>query len=154
MFVSLQDQEIPAIESAIKEHAQLSCSCSLVNGSFNDSSQSCSNNILSFSTTFIYAASNGLFTASKIVKQLERDFSQGRNTTLTVNGQQLTVTDNTSQKENNNGILTGLFFAGFISAAILFGIIIIIVMLVYIGYHNYKNYFNFLQCFAVKIKKG
>ena len=64
------------------------------------------------------------------------------------------MTDNTSQKENNNGILTGLFFAGFISATILCGIIIIIVMLVYIGYHNYKNYFNFLQCFAVKIKKG
>ena len=131
MFVSLQDPHIPAIESAIKEHAQLSCSCSLINASFKESSQSCSNNILTFSTTFIYAASNGLLTASEIVEQLERDFSQGKNTTLTVNGQQLTVKDNVSQEENNNGILAGLFFAGFISATILCGIIIIIIMSVY-----------------------
>ena len=131
MFVSLQDPHTLAIESAIKEHAQLSCSCSLINASFKESSQSCSNNILTFSTTFIYAASNGLLTASEIVEQLERDFSQGKNTTLTVNGQQLTVKDNVSQEENNNGILAGLFFAGFISATILCGIIIIIIMSVY-----------------------
>ena len=72
MFVSLQDHDIPAIQSAIKEHAQLSCSCSLVNASFTESSQSCSNNNLTFSTTFIYAASNGLLIASEIVEQLER----------------------------------------------------------------------------------
>ena len=70
MFVSLQDHHIPVIESAIKGHAQLFCSCSLDNASFKESSQSCSNNILTFSSTFIYAASNGLLTASEIVKQL------------------------------------------------------------------------------------
>ena len=128
MFVFLKDHHIPAIESAIKEHAQLSCSCLLVNASFKESSQSCSNNILTFSSTFIYAASDGLLTASEIVEQLEKDFSQGKNTTLIVNGQQLTVNDDVSQKENNNGILAGLFFAGFISAIILCGIIIIIIM--------------------------
>ena len=119
------------MESAIKERAQLSCSCSLVNGSFNDSSQLCSNNNLTFSTTFIYSSSNGLLTASEIVEQLKTDFSQGRNTTLIVNGQKLKVitSTNLNQKENNNiGILTGLFFAGFISATILCGIIIIIIM--------------------------
>ena len=91
MFVSLQDPHIPAIESAIKEHDQLSCSCSLINASFKESSQSCTNNILTFSSTFIYAASDGLLTASEIVKQLETDFSQGRNTTLIVNEQKLTL---------------------------------------------------------------
>ena len=148
MFVSLKDHHIPAIESAIKEHAQLSCSCSLVNASFKESSQSCSNNILTFSSTFIYAASNGLLTSSEIVEQMERDFSQGKNTTLRVNGQQLTVTDNISQKENNNGILAGLFFAGFIGATILCGIINIIIMLVYRSNHNYKKLLKFSTVFC------
>ena len=119
MFVSLQDQHIPAIESAIKEHAQLSCSCSLVNASFKESTQSCSNNILSFSSTFIYAASNGLLTSSEIVEQMERDFSPGRNTTLTVNGQQLTAINEMNESCSNsiNGrVLTGLFFIGFVTA--------------------------------------
>ena len=119
MFVSLQDHHIPAIESAIKEHAQLSCSCSLVNASFKESTQSCSNNILSFSSTFIYAASNGLLTSSEIVEQMERDFSPGRNTTLTVNGQQLTAINEMNESYSNSingGVLTGFFFIGFVTA--------------------------------------
>ena len=119
MFVSLQDRHIPAIESAIKEHAQLFCSCSLVNASFKESTQSCSNNILSFSSTFIYAASNGLLTSSEIVEQMERDFSPGRNTTLTVNGQQLTAINEMNESYSNSingGVLTELFFIGFVTA--------------------------------------
>ena len=127
MFVSLQDHHIPAIESAIKEHAQLSCSCSFVNASFTESSQSCSNNILTFSSTFIYAASNGLFTASKIVEQIEKDFSPGKNTTLTVNGSQLTAINEMKESCSNSingGILTGLFFIGFVTAILCVMIVI------------------------------
>ena len=128
MFVSLQDQHIRAIESAIKEHTQLSCSCSLVNGSFKENSQSCSNNILSFSSTFIYAASNGLVTSSEIVEQMEKDFSPGRNTTIIiVNGHQLTAINEMKESCNNNingGVLTGLFFIGFVTGILCVMIVI------------------------------
>ena len=122
-----RDQEIPAIESAIKEHAQLSCSCSLVNASFKESSQSCSKNILSFSSTFIYAASNGLLTSSTIVEQLEKDFSPGRNTTLIVNRQQLTAINEMKESCSNSingGVLTGFFFIGFVTAILCVMIVI------------------------------
>ena len=67
--------EDSSIEESIKRRAWLSCSCDLIGFVFTDSSQTCSNNILSFSTTLSYATDDGSITASYIIALLMADLN-------------------------------------------------------------------------------
>ena len=111
----------------------MSCSCDLIGCVFTNSSQTCSNNILSFSTTLSYAIDDGSITASYIIALLMADANNGMNTSLVIDGQIVSVVSDQSfftssiMFSSNTGLMIGLPFIGFAVAALISVIIIIVI---------------------------
>ena len=103
----------------------MSCSCDLIGSVFTNSSQTCSNNIVSFSTTLSYATDDGSITASYIIALLMADLNNGKNTSLVIDGQSVSIV---SESLSNVGPMVGMFIGGFSIAAIISGVIIIVLM--------------------------
>ena len=89
----------------------MSCSCDLIGSVFTNSSQTCFNNILSFSTTLSYATDDGFITASYIIALLMADINNGRNTSLVIDAQSMNIISDElcSNTSLNNGRNTSLF---------------------------------------------
>ena len=112
----------------------MSCSCDLIGFVFTNSSQTCSNNILSFSTTLSYATDDGSITASYIIALLMVDLNNGMNTSLVVDGQNVSVVSDklfstssvTVMFSSDTGLFIGLPFIGF-AVAVISGIIITVI---------------------------
>ena len=111
----------------------MSCSCDLIGSVFTNSSQTCSNNILSFSTTLSYATDDGSITASYIIALLMADLNNGKNTLFVVDGQSVSVVSDNSFStssvmcSSDTGLMIGLLFIGFVVGAIISGIIITVI---------------------------
>ena len=108
----------------------MSCSCDLIGSVFTNSSQTCSNNILSFSTTLSYANDDGSITASYIIALMLADLNNGKNTSLVIDGQSVYVVNDMSSSvmfSSNTGLMIGLPFIGFAVAALISGIIITVI---------------------------
>ena len=112
----------------------MSCSCDLIGSVFTNSSQTCSNNILSFSTTLSYATDDGFITASYIIALLMADLiNNGKNTSLVVDGQSVSIVSNKSFSTSSvmftssTGLMIGLLIIGFVVGALISGIIITLI---------------------------
>ena len=132
----------------------MSCSCDLIGSVFTNSSQTCFNNILSFSTTLSYATDDGFITASYIIAQLMADLNNGRNTSLVIDAQSMNIISDElcsnaslnngslvidaqsidiiidelcSNASSNAGVMIGLPLVGFAVAAMISGIIITVI---------------------------
>ena len=109
------------------------CSCDLIGSVFTNSSQTCSNNTLSFSTTLSYATDDGSITASYIIALLMADVNNEMNTSLVIDGQIVSVVNDqfflTSSVmfSSDTGLMIGLPFIGFAVAALIGGIIITVI---------------------------
>ena len=104
----------------------MSCSCDLIGSVFTNSSQTCSNNILSFSTTLSYATDDGSITSSYIIALLMADLNNGKNTSLVIDGQSINIISD--KKSLLNWLMVVLPFAGFVVGTIISGIIFIMLM--------------------------
>ena len=100
---------------------------------FTNSSQTCSNNTLSFSTTLNYATDDGSITASYIIALLMADLNNGKNTSLVIDGQRISISNDKSSSavssSTDTGLMIGLPFIGFSVAAALCGVIICAVLM-------------------------
>ena len=113
----------------------MSCSCDLIGSVFTNSSQTCSNSILSFSTTLSYATDDGSITASYIIALLMTDLNNGRNTSLVIDGQSIDIISDKLYSNasvmhicsSNTGLMIGLLLVGFAVGAIISGIIITVI---------------------------
>ena len=106
----------------------MSCTCDLIGSVFTNSIQTCSNNIVSFSTTLSYATDDGSITASYIIALLMADL---KNTLLVIDGQSIDVISDKSpsaMSSSNVGPTIGMFIGGFSIAAIISGVIMIVLM--------------------------
>ena len=114
----------------------MSCSCDLIGSFFTSSSQTCSNNILSFSTTLSYATDDGSITASYIIALLMADLNNEKNTSLVIDGQSISISNDKPSSavspsicSSFTGIMIGLPFVGFSVAVALCGVIICAVLM-------------------------
>ena len=105
----------------------MSCSCDLIGSIFTNSSQTCSNNILSFSTTLSYATNDGSITASYIIALLMADLNNGKNTSLVIDGQNINIIIYI-KSPLNTWLMVVLPFAGFAVGIIISGIVFIMLM--------------------------
>ena len=109
----------------------MSCSCDLIGSAFTNSSQTCSNNILSFSTTLSYATNDGSITASYIIALLNlvADLNNGKNTSLLViDGQNINIISD-KKSPLNTWLMVVLPFAGFAVGTTISGIIFIMLIM-------------------------
>ncbi|XP_019850237.1 PREDICTED: uncharacterized protein LOC109580996 [Amphimedon queenslandica] len=126
--------------NALRNQTRHSCRCSVYDVKFRDSDISCSNNALSFSSTMIYAAMDGSRTASDLMSILLYSFEN--NKLLWINNMTaLSVAspsdDDDESSTTNEGLLIGLFVAGFIAS---FVIVLPINAVVYFwAKKHYKN---------------
>ena len=114
----------------------MSCNCDLIGFVFTNSSQTCSNNIVSFSTTLSYATDDGSITASYIIALLMADLNNEKNTSLVIDGQSISISNDKSSSSvspsissPDTGVMIGLPFVGFPVAAALCGVIICVVLM-------------------------
>ena len=108
----------------------MSCSCDLIGSVFTNSSQTCSNNILSFSTTLSYATDDGSITASYIIALLMADLNNGMNTSLVIDVgvvSDMSFLTSSVMFSSDTGLMIGLPFIGFAVAALISGIIITVI---------------------------
>jgi hypothetical protein len=113
-------------EMSIKNQAETSCNCLIHNATFANSTLSCSNNILTFHSTLAYSSPDGSQTSSDIISRLFYDLANG--TVLNVNGVSLPAVDATCA--TTNGLLAGLFIAGFVIATFIFGLLTAMILMV------------------------
>ena len=91
---------------------------------------------MSFSTTLSYATDDGSITASYIIALLMTDLNNGKNTSLVVDGQRISISNDKSSSavsssisSSDTGLMIGLTFVGFSVAAALCGVIIFAVLM-------------------------
>ena len=107
----------------------MSCSCDLIGSVFTNSSQTCSNNILPFSTTLCYATDDGFITASYIIALLMADLNNGKNTSLVIDAQDINIVIDASVMPPRVMFSSGFFTGFFTSICILvIGIVIFVLM--------------------------
>ena len=108
--------------SALRNQTRHSCRCSVDDVKFRDSAISCSSNGLSFSSTMIYASMDGSQTASNLVSILLYSFEN--NMLLWINNViALSIAspsdDDEQSSTTNEGLLIGLFVAGFVACFVI-----------------------------------
>ena len=110
------------LTNALRNQTRHSCRCSVDDMKFRDSDISCSNNILSFSSTMIYAAMDGSRTASDLVSILLYNFEN--NKLLWINNMTaLSIAspsdDDEESSTTNIALLIGLFVGGFVASFVI-----------------------------------
>uniref|UniRef100_A0A1X7SPR1 Ig-like domain-containing protein n=1 Tax=Amphimedon queenslandica TaxID=400682 RepID=A0A1X7SPR1_AMPQE len=107
--------------NTLRNQTKHSCRCSVDDVKFRGSDSSCSNNVLSFSSTMIYAAMDGSRTASDLVSILL--YNLENNKLLWINNMTaLSIASPSDDEENsttNEGLLIGLFVAGFVACFVI-----------------------------------
>ena len=86
---------------------------------------------MSFSTTLSYATDDGSITASYIIALLMSDLNNGKNTSLVIDGQRISISNDKLflASISDTGLMIGLPFVGFSVAAVLCGVIICAVLM-------------------------
>uniref|UniRef100_A0A1X7T690 Uncharacterized protein n=1 Tax=Amphimedon queenslandica TaxID=400682 RepID=A0A1X7T690_AMPQE len=107
--------------NALKNQTKHSCKCSVDDVKFHDSDSSCSDNVLSFSSTMIYAAMDGSRTASDLVSILL--YNLEKNKLLWINNMTAlsiaSPSDDDESSTTNIALLIGLFVAGFVASFVI-----------------------------------
>ena len=103
---------------AVLDLLQSYCACSVEKSKFYNSTSSCSQGIMTFSSILAHASDDGSVTASVLIETLEAAIIKEDNPTIAVNGQELAVSV-PPDDDSNMSLLFGLFFGGFFTATII-----------------------------------
>ena len=128
----IQDSKVRDFEKVLSKTIDRVC----VQGAlFVNSSLSCSSPSLIFSSTLVYSSDDGSLTAADLINLIRSQLTSAENTTITVSGVQLLVHDEAEDKEapvicaTSSSLSVGLFFGGFVSASLIFLVVIIILIM-------------------------
>ena len=117
-----------ATEVAILGLIQTYCECSVNSTNFHNSTASCSRGTVTFSSTLAHASDDGAVIASTLIEAFEAGLAKADNPTITVDGQELAVSMQTDDDDSNLVGTIGLFFAGFVAAAVMSVVIFVVII--------------------------
>ena len=118
-----QDSKVRDFEKAFSKKIDI---FHVQGASFVNSSLTCSSPSLTFTSTLVYSSDDGSLTATNLINLIRSQLTSTENATITVSGVQLLVHDEADDKEAPT---VGLFFGGFVSASLIFMIVIIILIM-------------------------
>ena len=117
-----QDSKVTDFETAFSKTIDRFC---VQGASFVNSSLSCSSPSLTFTSTLVYSSDDGSLTATNLINLIQSQLTSTKNATITVSGVQLLV----HEAEDKEVSAVGLFFGGFVSALLIFMVVIIILIM-------------------------
>ena len=136
MHFKTQDSKVRDFENAVSEI--LDIFRVQAEASFVNSSLSCSSPFLTFSSTLVYSSDDGSLTATNLINLIRSQLTSTENATITVSGVQLLLHEAEDNESPTTCIITvtspsflsvGLFFGGFVSASLIFIVVIIILIM-------------------------
>ena len=99
---------------------QTYCTCSVEKSKFYNSTSSCSEGVVTFSSILAHASDDGSVTATVLIETFEVAVVAEDNPTITVDGQELAVSVPPDDASTSmTGLQFGLFFVGFFTATVI-----------------------------------
>ena len=115
------------IEVAILGLIQTYCKCPVDNAKFHNSTSSCSNGVVTFSSTLAHVSDDGTVTATVLIEAFKAELSKEDHPTITAYGQELAVYLPVEDDSDSSNNAMALFLTGIASIALLVVVMCIII---------------------------
>ena len=122
----MKDESLETIGEAVLRLMQTYCDCPLNNTKFHNSTSTCSSGTVTFSSTLAHASEDGTVTATVLIETFEAGLSKEDHPTITVYGQELTVS--LLVDEDSSSSSSTFLFSTAIVSAILVGVVVCIII--------------------------
>ena len=122
----MKDESLETIEVATLSLIQTYCDCPVNNTKFHNSTSTCSSGTVTFSSTLAHASDDGSVTATVLIETFEVGLSKEDHPTITVYGQELTVS--LPVDEDSSSSCSTFLFSTAVVSALLVGMVVCIII--------------------------